>query len=71
VNVAQGEPDAASNAALGSSRRHLKFDLEEIEGVHAEHGYRARTNACKRMVLQADGSSGSANDDDVPMMNVS
>jgi len=28
--VVQGKPDAASNAALGSTRRHLKFDLEEI-----------------------------------------
>jgi hypothetical protein len=29
----------------------LKFDLEEVERVHAEHGYRARADSCERMVL--------------------
>ena len=54
VYIAQGEPDAASNTTLGSARRHLKFDLEEVKRVHAEHGYRARTDSCKRMVLQVE-----------------
>src|SRR5579863_10336994 len=52
VYVTQGEPDAASNTALGSARRHLKFDLEEVERVHAEHGCRACADACECMVLQ-------------------
>ena len=55
--VAQGEPDAASNPALGSTRRHLKFDLEEVERVHAEHGYRARADSCERMILQAEAAA--------------
>ena len=55
--VAQGEPDAASDTALGAARRHLKFDLEEVERVHAEHGYRARADACERVVLQAEAAA--------------
>jgi hypothetical protein len=57
VYVAQGEPDAASDTGLGSARRHLKFDLEEVERVHAEHGYRARADSCKRMVLQVEAAA--------------
>ena len=49
--VFQGEPDASSDAALGSMRRHLKFDLEQIQRVHAEHCDGSRANSCKRMVL--------------------
>jgi hypothetical protein len=55
--VAQGEPDAASDSGLGSARRQLKFDLEEVERVHAEHGYRARTDPCKCMVLQVEATA--------------
>ena len=54
VYVAQGEPDAASDATLGPTRRHLKFDLDEVERVHAKHGHYSRADACKRMVLQAE-----------------
>jgi hypothetical protein len=57
VYVAQGEPDATSDTSLGSARRHLKFDLEEVERVHAEHGYRARADSCERMILQAEAAA--------------
>jgi len=57
VYVAQGEPDAASHTALGSTRRHLKFDLEEVKGIHAEHGYRACADSCERMVLIAEAAA--------------
>ena len=50
--VAQGEPYAPADAALGSARRHLKLDLEQIERVHAEHRGDARADPGKRVVLQ-------------------
>jgi len=55
--VAQGKPDAASNATLGSTRQHLKFDLDEVERIHAKHGYYARADACECMVLQAEAAA--------------
>jgi hypothetical protein len=35
----------------------LKFDFEEVERVHAEHGYRARADSCERMILQAEAAA--------------
>ena len=29
----------------------MEFDFEEVEGVHAKHGDRARAYACKSVVL--------------------
>ena len=50
--VAEGAPDAASDAALGLARRHLELDLEQVERVHAEHGRRARADPSERVVLR-------------------
>jgi len=57
VYGAQGESDAASNTALGSTRRHLEFDPEEVEQAHAEHGYHARADTCQSVVLQAEAAA--------------
>lgn len=50
--VAEGTPDAASDAALGLARRHLELDFEQVEWIHAEHGRRARGDPSERVVLQ-------------------
>ena len=68
--VAQGEPDATSNPALGSARRHLKFDLDEVERIHAEHSYDSRADSCECMVLQAKKSGSSDDNNNVPTINV-
>ena len=45
--LVQGKLDAASNTALRSTRRHLKFDLDKGERVHAEHGDDSCADACE------------------------
>jgi len=52
VNVAQGAPDAAPNAALWPACLHLELDLEKVERVHAEHCDCARTDSGERVVLK-------------------
>jgi len=55
VDITEGVPDAASDAALGRARRHLELDLEQVKRVHAEHGNCACADTSKRVVLQSKG----------------
>jgi hypothetical protein len=53
MDIPEGAPDAASDAALWPARQYLKPDLEQVERVHAEHGDCARANTGERVVLQS------------------
>ena len=51
LDVLEGRPYCAADAALGFVCCYLELDLEEVEGVHAEDGDNARAEPRKGMVL--------------------
>jgi len=52
MDIAEGVPNALSDAALEPARRHLELNLEHVEQVHEEHGDCARADTSERVVLQ-------------------